>query len=346
MKPVFALSPTPIANNYAKEPDTQAKRYPLELSECTRCGHVQQRYVIDGLFEDYKYSTPETVATYLAPVAKQLREHYPEAKTVLEIGSNNGTYLKCLREAGFKAYGVDPAATGEANFAAYFTNDFAQRWKKRALGEVDLIVANNVFAHINDLVDVFKGIELLLKEEGALVFEVQYFPALLKAGTFDMIYHEHLDYHTLRPIQRFLRRFGFSLTDYEFIPMHGGSIRVTAQRGALACEIGSEFIDWAGFTELVNERKTRLLEKLDGKKVALFGAAAKVTTLIHHCGIEKNISYCVDSTPQKQNRYIPGTGIPIKPVDQLGDEPVLLGAWNYAWEIRKMITNELINPHF
>ena len=344
MSKVFALAPTPIANEYAAKPDHGSAKYPLELSQCSRCGHVQQRLTFDNLFADYKYATPATVARYLAPTAVALKERYPRASRVLEIGSNNGTYLKVLREAGFQAAGIDPAATGDDNLEAYFTLDWAQQHNVR----YDLILANNVFAHIDDLYNTFRGALVVLARGGAIIFEVQYFPALVAAGTFDMIYHEHMSYHTVYPLARFARRLGMAMSHWEYIPQHGGSIRVTFTRNGDGVEMPfhERTINWSIFTERVNAVKKRVREMLEGRKVVLLGAAAKVTTMIHHCGIEDNILYACDDTPEKQGRYIPGTNIQIRPTSELGDNPALLGAWNFAKEFREMFPkNELLNPY-
>ena len=345
VKTVFALSPTPIANNYSEKPDHGAAKYPLELTQCSVCDHIQQRYIFDALFEDYKYVTPATVARYLAPVAVLLKERYPRARKVLEIGSNNGTYLKVLREEGFDATGIDPAATGENNIEAYFTLNWAQRHNVR----YDLILANNVFAHIDDLYNTFRGALELLAPGGAIVFEVQYLPALVKAGTFDMIYHEHMSYHTLAPLARFARRLGMVMTRYDHISTHGGSIRVTLERRAERVKeawFTETTIDWTAFTERVNAVKERVRAMLEGREVVLLGAAAKVTTMIHHCGIADNILYACDDTPEKQGRYIPGTDIYIRPTSELRANAALLGAWNYAKEFREMFpNNELLNPY-
>jgi SAM-dependent methyltransferase len=306
----------------------------MDLMQCG-CGHVQQRYVISDLFSDYKYQTPQTVATYLQPVVDKLAKEYPGAK-VLEIGCNNGVFLDLLNAAGFDAIGVDPATTHPKAIRAYFTRESAGR-----LEPVDLVVANNVLAHIDNLQSVFQGIDRVLKPDGALVFEVQYLIDLMESGSFDMIYHEHLDYHTLKPLQSFLRSQGLVMTEWEHIPNHGGSIRVTAKRKGEECAIFNETLDWEWLRMKINAARDRV--KAEGKMVA-FGAAAKACTLINELGIADQILFCVDDTPQKQFRYIPGTDIPIWPVSSLKDEKVLLTAWNYEKEVRQRIPNELVNP--
>ena len=342
VRPVFALTPTPIANAYAAEPGGEATCYPLELVQCWRCSHVQLRHVVSGLFEDYKYTTPQTVATYLAPFVKKLRQRYPQAINVLEIGSNNGVYLDVLRAHGFDATGIDPAATGDGNIRDYFTADWAWRQGQR----YDIIVANNVLAHIDDLQDVLRGIVSMLTDGGKLVFEVQSFRALVAAGAYDMIYHEHMSYHTVGPLARFLKRMGLVMTRHEVITPHGGSLRITAEREGIEVPYYEPPIDWASFTERVQEMRARTRALVEGRKVVLLGAAAKVTTMLHHCGIKNNILFACDDTPAKQGRYIPGTHIKILPTSELGDHAALLGAWNFEREFRaKFPNNELLNPY-
>lgn len=341
VRKVFELAPTPIANNYQLDPDESAEKYPLELMQCEDCDHVQQHYVITGLFEDYKYQTPQTVATYLEPVAKRLRQQHPDAKRVLEIGCNNGVFLDVLIKEGFWVIGVDPAANHINGIKECFTEAFS----KNLMVKFDLVVANNVFAHIDDLADVFRGINNVLTLDGAIVFEVQYLPDLIRNGEFDMIYHEHLDYHHLKPLARFLTRMGFVMVEWEHIRTHGGSMRITAKRHGREAMLPEEKIDWRRLQSLVDLVKRRMKDVADDNApLVAFGAAAKATTLIHNLGIADKIEYCVDSTPQKQGRYIPGTNIRILPVSELKNQTVLLTAWNYEREIRQMITNKLINP--
>lgn len=338
VKPVFALTPTPIANAFPAKPDAGAERYRLELAQCGACSHVQVRDVVPDavLYADYRYETPQALAGALAGRARALRAEYPQAQRVLEIGSNNGLFLEALREAGFEAFGVDPsAAPMEHAIRAPFTQELAA-----TLGAFDLVLANNVLAHVDDLDDMFRAIERVLAWNGALVFEVQYLPALLDAGAFDMIYHEHRDYHTIAPLKPFLRRHGLRMTSANMIPAHGGSVRITADRGTLELWGPTEYAaDWGAFAARVNAAKASVREQIGTDTVIAFGATAKACTLIHHFGLADNIAYCVDSTPAKQGRYIAGTNIKIYPTDTLPQHAdykrILLTAWNHAEIIKK-----------
>jgi len=329
---MLALTPTPIANDFPTEPNPTVERFPLDVQQCLRCGHVQLRQRVKVDWVQYKYATPDANRPHLAKSAHDICTRYPQAKTVLEIGSNNGLYLDELQRVGLEAYGVDPCAT--VGIAAPFTRLLAE-----TLQPVDVIVANNVLAHVDDLWDVFRGIDWLLKDDGALVFEVQYLPSMMQSGAFDMIYHEHRDYHTLGPWVPFLKKWGLVITHWEHLHTHGGSIRVYCERPGLGVVVPEEQIDWRAFAKRIQQAKEQVQRQVlavDGP-VAAFGATAKATTLLHHFGLTEAITYCVDSTPAKQGRYLPGTAIPIVAADQLRTDPpaaVLLTAWNFEAVIR------------
>lgn len=334
---MLSLTPTPLANSFPDHPDQDAERYPLDMTQCVRCDHVQIGARPDVDWVDYRYATPAAVRPHLAEAARLLRETYPPAKTVMEIGCNNGLYLEELRKVGFEAIGVDPCT--DVGIRQPFTHALA-----RTLEPFDLIVANNVLAHVDDLWDVFRGIDHLLKDDGALVFEVQYLPSMMHAGAFDMIYHEHRDYHTLSPWPAFLKRFGLVMTRYEMLPTHGGSVRVWCERPGISYgEMPQEGIDWRAFQCRIAEAKASVLAQItevDGPLIA-FGATAKACTLIHHFGLADLIDYVVDSTPAKQGRYIPGTNIKIISHDSYIRKgvPILLTAWNFEKEIRAQFPN-------
>lgn len=336
----FGLEPTPIANLFPDTPDT-GEKIPLDLMECRDCGHVQMRHVVTGLFDDYKYRTPKAFESHLKATAATLRKRYPFARSMLEIGSNNGMYTEILHAEGFKrTMQCDPAGTHWACWKVPFGLEIAKEMFQHQThgfgapcGHVDLIVANNVFAHIDDLDDVFRGIDYLLSDHGAVVIEVQDFQASLNTGMFDMVYHEHLDQHRPGPWAKFLKRFNLNLTAVEHIPVHGGSIRLTATRHG-----NTEWIDppinWTDYRQKVSKIKSRVISRLKGEVVA-WGATAKATTLIHQLGLEDRIRYIVDTTPEKHHKYLAGTSIKVVPDFLTTPDTVLLTAWNYADEFKK-----------
>ena len=340
---VLPLTPTPIANLFPDEP-LSGKFYPLELKQCHVCSHVQVGHVIDddtlyGI--GYKYVTPEALRPQINARAAELRQEYGSFRNVLEIGSNNGLFLHALRDAGFKeVIGIDPSSTDPLVWKMPFSPRSAELIKRR-VGTVDLIVANNVFAHIDNLKQVFSGIDTILSPDGAVVFEVQYLVPMMASGAFDMIYHEHRDYHTLWPLQAFLAGAGMVMTAWEVIDAHGGSIRVTAKRYGVQKEAPKEILNWGTFEAAILHQRSWVNAQFSGK-IAAFGAPAKAVTLIHHFGLQYRISYCVDDTPQKQGKYIAGTAIPVVSRDvMMTDKPrqMLLLSWNYERLVRESLPN-------
>lgn len=336
---VYALDDTPIANSFPEEP-FNGEKHPLVLMECDECGHIQLRDVIEGLFESYPYRTPKAYGSYLEGTAAILRARYPDVEEVIEIGSNNGLYTEILNGVGFPSIiGVDPAGTHWASWRTPFNELLACRLYKR-FGPIQLIVANNVFAHIDDLDTVFRGIDYLLDDEGAVVVEVQDFQESLDNGYFDMIYHEHLDQHRPGPWRALFNRHNLELSAVEHTSPHGGSIRLTGTRHHRTDWVDPP-ADWTRYTARSNFAKAMVNKHTYD---AAWGATAKLTTLLHNT--DAKIPYCVDSTPEKWGRYIPGTDTIIVPEFKPGAQKVLLGAWNYEDEFKRQFPDlEGINPY-
>jgi len=326
----LTLNPTPIANLFPKGP-CAGELYQLELKECEFCHHVQIGHVIDDktLYgQAYKYFTPDAQRPALEKQAKALFDKYGQQR-VLEIGANNGLFLDALTTHFKHCIGVDPSTNHPIRVCqAPFNMKFA-----KGIGHVGLIVANNVFAHIDDLNSVFEAIDACLLGDGNLVFEVQYFGDMAKNGLFDMIYHEHRDYHTLMPLVGFLAKHHLAIKEVEHLKNHGGSVRIHCGRGDGIAILEKE-IDWFAFTQKIADGFINLSEQIDSVSgdIALLGAPAKACTLIHQFGLKDRISYAVDCTPEKHGRYIAGTAIEIYPEEVLrhrGTKNVLLTAWNY-----------------
>jgi len=342
VKEVLRLEDTPIANSFPEVPNC-GQKYPLNLNQCTSCGHVQIGFIVDDdvLYgAHYKYSTPDVLKSYLTERAITLRKEFPDAQNALEIGANNGLFLHALRDNGFPVVvGVDPSSKDPLVWKLPFGMDIVKLLERRC-GRFDLIVANNVLAHISDLDDVFNAIYEMLSSYGTLVFENQYLIDMVGTSAFDMIYHEHKDYHSLRPLARFLKKHGMVMTKYERVDLHNGSIRVYASKHGVECELPPENPDFRKFAKNIARIKQSMNIAIGNEKVVCFGATAKACTLIHHCGIADKIEYCVDSTKEKQGKYIPGTAIQIKPETELEQhKKVLVTAWNYAGYIKSKYPN-------
>jgi len=366
---LFSLGSTPLANALVRRDDLSRPelRFPLDVHMCTDCAHVQLLDVVDPavLFRDYVY-----VSGTSASFVQHFRQYADTAcqrlalganAFVVDIGSNDGTLLRFFQERGCRVLGVDPAveiargatAGGIPTLPEFFTPELADRIAAEH-GPADLVVANNVFAHVDDLFGFARTVERLLAPGGAFVFEVSYLVDVHEKTLFDTIYHEHLSYHTVGPLRRLFERAGMELFDAERVSSHGGSLRGYARRRgspppiSAAVEQLARYEDEHGFYRpdtfrqlfaRIQARKSELRTLLQqlrsaGKRVAGFGAPAKATTLMHAFDLGPEfVDYIVDESPLKQGLFTPGFHIPIVAPAALRDDPpdyLLILAWNFA----------------
>lgn len=366
----LTLPPTPPANDFVAEPVAQ-ESFPLEINVCDGCGHAQLGHVVDAesLFRDYVYvsGTSPVFRQHFEEYAKTVSDRLAlaEGDLVCEIGSNDGTLLRCF--PGARKVGVEPAtqiaeganAAGIPTINDFFTPGLAASIRAEH-GAARLVLANNVMAHIDELGAVLEGVRSLLAEDGLFVMEVQYVGDLLRDGLFDMIYFEHVDYHAVTPLAPFFERHGLSLVDVEHVATHGGSIRCyVAHRGG-PWDAPSPGVDefrrrerehglltvrpWQELREKIDVRKRQLRDllgelKAAGRSIAGYGAPAKLTTLLYTFGIgSETLSYVVDDSPLKIGRYTPGLHIPVKASTELYEaktkpDAILICAWNFSQAI-------------
>ncbi|MGE3961917.1 MAG: class I SAM-dependent methyltransferase [Dehalococcoidia bacterium] len=364
---------TPPANNLvaAADLDRAEERYPLDVYVCRACGHAQLLDIVDPalLFSHYLYvsGTSPVFVEHLRRYARDVVQRFevPTGSLIVEIGSNDGTLLRFFAEQGMRVVGVDPAtniaaeanASGVPTVNAFFTRDAAERIRAEH-GPAAVIVANNVLAHIDDLSEVMAGVGTLLAADGLLVFEVGYLVDVAAGTLFDTIYHEHVSYHTVRPLRGFLERHGLQLVDVQRNDSQGGTIRNFVQRlggprpvaesvGELVAleerALGTHPLD--GLRRLndqiraVRDELTSLLAEIRGRgeRIAGYGAPAKATTLMFQFGLDRDVlDYIVDDNPRKQGLFTPGLHVPIVAADRLRDDPphyLLILAWNFAESI-------------
>lgn len=371
LRKIISLGKTPLANNLVTKGDVdKEEKFPLEVFYCSECHLCQLSYVTspEKMFKHYVYvsSTTETFKKHFLELSDKIIRDLGlnSGSLVVEIGSNDGILLKNFNEKGMRTIGVEPADNLiplARNRGVDTINDFFNERVVedilRVKGKADVVIANNVFAHIHDIKEVVRNIKNLLKNDGVFCIEVQYFLDSIRHSTFDNIYHEHLSYFTLLSLNEFFKRQQMEIFNVEHIATHGGSLRVFVQKNGgkyplstsvterMAEEhtLGLDKIEtYEQFAERIYQIRDRLQLfvkklKVEGKKIAGYGAPAKATTLLNFCGIDNTqIDYIVEDNPLKQGLIIPGVKIPIVSKDMLNTSPpdyLAILAWNFAQEI-------------
>jgi SAM-dependent methyltransferase len=373
--PFLSLGSMPPANNLPDRPDQPEDRYPLELASCPSCSLVQLCHVVSPsvLFSHYLYSsTSGMLGDHFDGLATSLRDALELGATslVVDIGSNDGLLLSCFREAGIgRIKGVEPAANLVAmarenqvpTVNGFFGKDVVEEILAED-GQADLITATNVFAHVDDIEGLTENVKRLLNPGGALVIEVPYLPVMLRSGTFDLVYHEHLSYFSVAPLVTFFESMGMEVFRVDGVQSHGGSIRVSVQRQngghavdqSVAAHLDDErdlgdaavYSDFGSrVSKVVGEFAAELKDlKSQGFRLAGYAAPAKASTLLGFAEIGGDVlDYIVDDNPLKQGRYVPGTGIPIVSSSTLAEQPpdyLVILAWNLADIIVKKINED------
>jgi len=367
----------PLAGGFLKEKDfPEEKFYPLDLSFCQDCFLVQVTNVVpaDVLFKNYFYfsSSIGTLVEHCAEFAKETMERFlkdVEKPSVFEIGCNDGVLLKPFSAMGANAVGMDPATNVVNSITSkditaindYFTEKNAATLRDE-YGPFDAIVSSYSFAHIDDIVDVMKGVKTLLKENGVFIFEVYYLGALIDEMQYDMIYHEHMSYYSLKSLILFLKQFSMEIFDIKFTPgVRSGAVRFYAKNiGERDEKPTATFEDmmkyekakgfdrvetYLDYAERVRGTKEELLEilesiKKEGRGIIGYGASGRGTTIMNYCGIDQRyLDYVVDDAPAKHGFFTPGTHVPIYPWEHTKQtkfpDYTLLFAWSFINEVKK-----------
>jgi len=372
------LGASPIANDLISGETLVSPEvfYPLHVMTCTNCSLVQIPEVAkrEALFRsDYvyfsSYSTSwlEHSQAYASKMIELL--DLSEQDLVIEVASNDGYLLQYFRENGVQVLGIEPSSgvaevaieKGISTVIDFFGTELA---KKLAFEmKPKLMLGNNVLAHVPDLHDFIKGFSLLIAPEGLITFEFPHIVSLIKNNQFDTIYHEHYSYLSVTSLAPIFESHGLRIIEVERLNTHGGSIRIYVARAdstwktsdSVATILREETQNdprnkaiWGSLQEKTLRVKIDLLEELvkckrQGIKVAAYGAAAKGNTLLNYCGIDSDlINYVVDLNPHKQEKYLPGSRIPIVGLDYLTEntpDVLLVLPWNLADEINSQLNN-------
>ena len=374
---VVDLGATPPCERFltAEQLDEPETTFPLHLKVCTDCWLAQIPPLIDpdDTFTEYAYfssfstSWVEHAKRYVDGAVERLG--LGEKSFVVEVASNDGYLLKHVVGHGIRCLGVEPSVNvgqaardaGVPTLTAFLSEETGRQVREEH-GAADLVAANNVYAHIPDVLGFTKGLRALVADDGWVSIEVQHLLTLIEKNQYDTIYHEHFQYYTVESARRALATGGLTVVDVELVPTHGGSIRLWARPDAVAGEPSERMTDvlerekaaglheLSGYTEFA-ERVTRvrldLLKFLieardDGKTVVGYGAPGKGNTLLNHCGIRTDLlQYTVDRNPYKHGRFTPGTRIPVLPPERIeADRPdyVLVLPWNLREELTEQLS--------
>jgi hypothetical protein len=373
---------SPISNDFLESKNEFSALYPLILLVCKNCeflqlSEVHEREIHFNKIYPYFSRNSKTWVSHCYLSSRSLLERFglKENDLVIEVASNDGTYIENFLDMGMSVLGIEPSANvAEVSIkrniptrVEFFSKEMAMRLREEGF-RPKLIVGNNVLAHVPNIVDFLSGISILLSADSAAVIEFPHATQMILNNQFDTIYHEHYSYLSLQSLMPILEKVGLEVFDVEEHSLHGGSLRIflqvsgghrivetnverildfEKQLSPLAPRVRENFQKKQ--RDVVRDLKNKLnAYKKEGFRVVVFGAAAKGTTLLNVAKVDsKLVDFAVDSSEAKQGRWIPGTGIEIRHPNELNQNPadvILILAWNFAEEIMKQIQSDLPAP--
>ena len=384
LQKILDFKKTPLANSYVKSTKIKEKVYPLVCVICSNCKHLQLQHLVKPkiLFEDYMYvsgTSPVLVKhfeNYFRKIKKTLKLDKSKDK-ILDIACNDGTFLNFFVKDKFKnVIGIEPAKNlrflnkkKKIDINTAFFNYKNSFFFKKKYKEFKIITANNVFAHVPNLKDFALGVKNILAEDGLFIFEVSYLKDVIKKLTFDTIYHEHMSYHSLKPLINFFRSLNLEVLDFDLIEAQGGSIRVYVghkgmqiKKNKIKKQIDLEkkfglfsnktFLKYYKKINLQKNKIQNLIKRnINQNKIFVgYGAPAKVTTFSHVFEIsKKDIRFIVDDNKLKQGKFTPGKNIKIikfNDLKKINFNYVIILAWNFSESIIKNLKKNIKNKKY
>lgn len=372
------LGLSPISNEYVTKEhvDLGQYYYPLHVMVCEECllAQAMEYKAPEQIFTNYKYfssyskSWLEHCKRYVDMIIERLSLN--KGSLVYEIACNDGYLLQYFKPYGIPVFGIEPAENVAKEAEKKGIDVAVEFWGERTAagiadehGKADLIIGNNVLAHVPDINGFVEGLRIALKETGTITMEFPHLLKLIELNQFDTIYQEHFSYLSLLTVRRIFQAHGLKIYDVEELATHGGSLRIYAAHTKNAAYAVSENVsrvirdekehgfeqmetyeNFAKQVEAIKRDSCKLLIRLkeEGKKIAAFGAAAKGNTFLNYCGIGREyIDFVADSSIPKQGLYLPGTRIPIVSPDRIREERpdyIVLLAWNLRDEFSELLS--------
>jgi nucleoside-diphosphate-sugar epimerase/SAM-dependent methyltransferase/quercetin dioxygenase-like cupin family protein len=377
LKNVVSLGMSPLANNLLEDENQEDELFPLEMNYCPECHNCQLSVVVppERMFDNYLYvsSTSLEFRKHFADMADSFIKEFDldENSLVVDIGSNDGVFLKPIKDKGIKILGIDPAKnvceiankTGIETMEGYFNDDMADEIIKQK-GKADLVTGFNVFAHSDKLKEITRNAFKLLKANGIFVIEVQYLLDTIKDLTFDNIYHEHVNFWSVTSLNNFFDILGYTIYKVEHVDTHGGSIRVyvgndtNKQSDSVSKFLQKEkdfglldFNTYKKFAKRIEDCKDIVVNKLkeikgSNKNIVGYGSPAKATTVLNYYGVSSDyIDYIIEDNELKHNHLLPGMRIPIKEKNVIKTnlpDYILVLAWNF-FDVIKSSNTDLVD---
>ena len=380
LKSVFIdLNTSPASNSFLtkEQLDDVETTYPLKVYTCEKCFLVQldEYKSCNSIFDDQYVYFSSFSTSWLAHAKAYTRKmvdrfNYNAKSQVIEIASNDGYLLQYFKEQNIPVLGIEPtkntAQVAKLKGIETITEFFGTKLAKQLVAEnrfADLLLGNNVLAHVPNIVDFVAGMKMVLKENGVITMEFPHLLQLMENNQFDTVYHEHYSYLSLITVSKVFEAQGLELFDVEEIPTHGGSLRIFAKHqedNSKAVSAGvylllEKEIDlgmnkisyYEDFQQQAQKIKLDFIhfikeQKLAGKKIAAYGAAAKGNTLLNFCEINSNdIDFVVDANPYKQNKWLPASHIPVVDIAVLIQEKpdfIIILPWNLKSEIMEELS--------